>query len=322
MTDDVRLYERMCLMRSFEEACASGVRDGLLRGELHLAIGHEGVGVALEESLRPADYVVATHRSHLAAIAAGVPLRPMLAEIYERATGLSSGKGGHLHLFDPERRFSSTGIVGSTLPVALGHAAAIRLAGEDAIAVGITGDGGTNSGQFAETLNMATLWKLPLLVIVEDNGWGISVAASASIAPPGIAARARAYGLAAFETDATDPLRAVADAAEAFAHVRSGAGPALLVATCHRFSGHYEGDPDLYRTTAEKTRMRELGDPIANLRAGLIDGGADPADLDERAARIAAEIEQLRREVLADSAPPAADAFTDVVASITPGGNR
>lgn len=312
MNSTWRLYERMCEMRSFEEECAAGVRDGQLRGEVHLAIGQEGVGVALRAVLRPEDWVVATHRSHVAAIAKGVALRPLLAEIYERATGLCGGKGGHLHLFDPERRFSTTGIVGSSLPVALGHAYAHAHTGEPGIAVGITGEGGTNAGQFAETLNMAGLWRLPLLVVVEDNGWGISVRNSASIAPPGITARAEAYGLRAFTTDATDAENAIAEFAAAFDHVRSGAGPALLVAHCHRFSGHYEGDPDLYRTAEEKRSMRVDGDPIARLRQRLIARGADAAELDRIADDAASRMASLRAEVLADPAPEPSGALADV----------
>lgn len=308
-------YRVMARMRAFEAVCAEGIGTGELRGELHLATGQEGVAAGLIGPLRPSDWVVSTHRSHLHAIAKGVPIRPLLAEIYEKATGLSGGKGGHVHLFDVSRRFSTTGIVGSSLPVALGHAYAARLEGTDDVAIGITGDGGTNTGQFHETLNMAAIWSLPLVILVENNGYGISVPADAVISSPGIAARAAAYGAWGRRVNGTD-VEEVSDAfAEAVAHARSGRGPALLEAVCYRFRGHYEGDPDHYRSRAARDAMTATGDPLRIARDRLLERHeADEHALDQIDADAAAEMAALLGEVRLDPEPNAAAALTDVFA--------
>lgn len=308
-------HRLMLTMRYFEETCAQGIPSGELRGELHLASGQEAVAAGMVGALRPDDWMVSTHRSHQHAIAKGVPLLPMLAEIFEKRTGLCGGKGGHVHLFDLDNRFSTTGIVGSSLPVALGHAYASRLEGADAIAIGITGDGGTNAGQFHETMNMAAIWRLPLVVLVENNQYAISVPAEDVVAKPGIAERAAAYDAWGMRVDGTD-VETVAEAfAAACAHARSGAGPALLEAMCHRFRGHYEGDVDHYRSAEVRARMREMYDPILISRRRLVDGGeATEADLDAVDAEVAAEMSALLAEVRAADVPVAEAAFTDVFA--------
>ena len=291
-------YRLMCRMRAFEAACAEGIATGELRGELHLATGLEGVAAGMVGALRPGDWMVSTHRSHLHAIAKGVPIGPLLAEVYEKATGLSHGKGGHVHLFDLEHRFSTTGIVASSLPVALGHAYAARLDERDDVAIGITGDGGVNAGQFHETLNMAAIWSLPLVVLVENNDYAISVPATDAIAGPGIAARAEAYGIWGRRVDATD-VEAMADAfAAAMRHARSGKGPALLEASCHRFRGHYEGDPDHYRSPGARAEMLARGDPIVIARQRLLETQAAAASvLDAIGRAAAAEMADLLAEL-------------------------
>ena len=307
-------YRLMWTMRAFEDACAEGITTGELRGELHLATGQEGVAAGLVGTLRARDRVVSTHRSHLHAIAAGVPLEPLLAEIYERAPGLCGGKGGHLHLFDPEHGFSNTGIVGSALPVALGHAYASRLADDDAIAVVIIGDGAVNTGQFHETLNMAAIWTLPLVVVVENNHYAISVPAEDVISGPGIAERATGYGIWGRRVDGTD-VEAVAVAFEQAAdHARSGGGPALLEATCYRFRGHYEGDVDHYRTQREKDHMAAEGDPILRAAAVLTGSGVDTASLAAIEVEERGRIEDLLERVREMPAPDPEMALTDVFA--------
>lgn len=307
-------YRLMWTMRAFEDVCAEGIVTGELRGELHLATGQEGVAAGFVGALRAQDRVVSTHRSHLHAIAAGVPLEPLLAEIYERAPGLCGGKGGHLHLFDPEHGFSNTGIVGSALPVALGHAYANRLADDDGIAVVIVGDGAVNTGQFHETLNMAAIWSLPLVVVVENNHYAISVPADDVISGTGIAEKAAGYGIWGRRVDGTD-VEAVAIAFEEAAdHARSGGGPALLEATCYRFRGHYEGDVDHYRTQREKDRMTEEGDPIVQAAAVLTGSGTEAATLaaieDEERGRIGELLGRVREM----PAPVPEVALTDVFA--------
>lgn len=311
-------YRLMARMRAFEDACAEGIRSGELRGELHLAQGQEGIAAGMVDALRPGDSMVSAHRAHLHAIAKGVSLFPLMAEIYEKAAGLAGGKGGHLHLFDPQHRFSTTGIVGSSLPVALGHAYAARLEGTDDVSIGITGDGGTNTGQFHETMNMAAIWKLPLVVLVENNDYAISVPASEVIAPPGIAGRAAAYGAWGRRVDGTDVEAMAAAFDEAMAHARGGGGPALLEATCHRFRGHYEGDPDVYRSPATHASMAATGDPILIARERLMGGGETAATLDLIGGEATIEMAELLEQVREAPAPDPAIALTDVFAKAGP----
>lgn len=256
------LYRTMCDMRHFEEACLAGVPTREIHGELHTGIGQEAVAAGLSPWLRPADAVVSTHRNHLHGLAKGVDPYRLMAEIFEKETGICRGRGGHMHPFDPATRFSATGIVGSSLPVALGFAYAAHLEKSDAVAVGVIGDGASNTGAFHETLNMAAAWRLPLLAVVENNGYGISVRFDEVSATPCVADRAAAYRIWAKTVDGTDVEAVSAAAAEAMDHVRAGNGPALLEATCYRFRGHYEGDHDTYRSRDERKRMLVENDPL------------------------------------------------------------
>ncbi|ROO87236.1 pyruvate dehydrogenase E1 component alpha subunit [Actinocorallia herbida] len=312
----VQRYLDMVRMRRFEEACLAGVPTREIHGELHTGIGQEAVAAGLIGALRPDDALVGTHRSHLHALAKGVEARPLLAEIYERATGLCGGFGGHMHLFDQKRRFSTTGIVGANLPVALGHAWAAQLEGRDSVAVGVTGDGGANTGGFHESLNMAGAWKLPLVVLIENNEWAISVPFTDSTATPTLAERATAYGAWGRRVDGLD-VEAVDEAfAEAVAHARAGNGPAILEATCYRFRGHFEGDLDLYRPAAEKDRRRQERDPLPLTRARILARGLIAEDLlDEREEEVTEEIEALLDQVRADPMPDPATARDHVFVS-------
>lgn len=264
------LYRLMLDMRHFEEACLEGVPTREIHGELHTGIGQEGIAAGLSPWLRRDDALVSTHRNHLHALAKQVDRRKLMAEIFERATGLCQGRGGHMHPFDPETRFSATGIVGSSLPIALGFAYAAFLEGTDGVAVAMTGDGGANTGAFHETLNMAAAWKLPLLVVVENNGYAISVRFAEASATPSIAERASAYGALSRRVDGTDVESVSHVAAEVFAHIRAGRGPAILEATCQRFQGHYEGDHDTYRSRDERKRMRADNDPLARAEQRIL----------------------------------------------------
>nr|WP_251364148.1 MULTISPECIES: thiamine pyrophosphate-dependent dehydrogenase E1 component subunit alpha [unclassified Leucobacter] len=303
-------------MREFEEACIRGVAERHIHGEVHVAVGQEAIGAALSGVLRDSDALVSTHRNHLHAIAKRVPLRPLLAEIFERATGICGGFGGHMHIFDPAHKFSTTGIVGGSVPVALGHAYAARLRGTDDIAVSVIGDGSVNTGGFAESMNMAGAMKLPLVIVVENNEWAISVPFSESSATATIAERAPAFGARGMRVDGLDSA-AVCDAfVEAVGHARSGAGPVILEATCYRFRGHYEGDLDLYRDAAEKSERHQERDPLVLARQRMFaDGTASTAELDEVDAEVAAEILALVDSVLLDPFPDPATARRHVFSS-------
>jgi TPP-dependent pyruvate/acetoin dehydrogenase alpha subunit len=308
-------YQLMARMRAFEECCLEGVPTREIHGELHLGIGQEAIAAGMVGTLRDEDAVVSTHRNHLHAIAKGVPLRPLLAEIYERETGLCRGRGGHMHIFDRERNFSATGIVGSSLGVALGHAYAAWMEHSAAIAVGVTGEGGANTGAFHEALNMAGAWRLPLVVLVENNRYAISVPLEDASATETIAERAPAYAAWGRRVDGTD-VEVVAEAfAEAADRARRGRGPALLEATCYRFQGHYEGDPDHYRSQREKESAAHDLDPLALTRRRLLErGDATAEELDAIVEDERSELRALLAEVRSDPMPEPAGALDLVFA--------
>jgi pyruvate dehydrogenase E1 component alpha subunit len=302
-------FRLMARMRAFERVCLDGAASREIHGEVHLGIGQEAIAAGTAGTLRPEDAVVASHRNHTHAIAKGVPLRPLLAEIFERESGLCGGRGGHMHVFDPERNFSTTGIVGSSIGVALGYAYASAVRGDGTVAMGVTGEGGVNTGAFHETLNMAGAWKLPLVVLVENNEYAISVPFRSASATETVAERAPVYAAWGRRVDGTN-VETVAEAfAAAVRHARSGRGPAILEATCYRFQGHYEGDFDLYRPKAEKEEAVRSLDPLLVARRLLLERGEASEDvLDAIVADEEQELRSIEQDVLADPLPDPAGA--------------
>lgn len=302
---ELERYRLMMLMRRFEEACLEGVATREIHGEVHTAIGQEAISAALAEHLRDDDSMTSTHRNHLHAIAKGIPIGPMLAEIFERETGLCGGFGGHMHLFDAKRKFSTTGIVGASLPVALGHAFAAKREGRSSVAIAAAGDGAVNTGGFHETMNMAGAMKLPLVVLVENNEWAISVPFSESSATATIAERAIGYAAWGTRVDGLDVDAVSTALGLAIERARTGNGPAIVEATCYRFRGHYEGDLDLYRDQADKQARITERDPLVLTRDRLIAAGEASAELLDRieaevAGQIAGELAQVRAAAAPD----------------------
>jgi TPP-dependent pyruvate/acetoin dehydrogenase alpha subunit len=272
-------YRSLMVMRRFEEAVGAATAAGEIHGEMHLGLGQEGVAVGLGPLLRRGDAVVSTHRPHLHALAHGVDPVEMLAELLER-DGLCHGKGGHMHLFDAERDFMCTGIVGASAPLAAGYAYRQLASGGSGATVAVLGDGAMNQGGFFETANLASVWGLPLIFLCEDNGFGISVRRDDASAGP-LEERGAPFGIPGVRCDGTDPTAVFQALEPAFRRARGRRGPALVVAECHRFSGHYEGDPDSYRTKDEKQLSGDLErDPVARLRRRLLDEGMEEAELE------------------------------------------
>ncbi|MFQ6550340.1 thiamine pyrophosphate-dependent dehydrogenase E1 component subunit alpha [Aestuariibius sp. 2305UL40-4] len=292
-------FRTMTAMRSFDEACLDALRRKAIHGELHVGLGQEAIGAGMVEGLRPQDAVVSTHRNHYHGLAKGVDRRALLAEICEREAGLCRGRGGHMHPFDPKTNFSATGIVGASLPVALGYAHAFRMRGEDTVAVGMTGDGGSHTGGFHEAMVMAGARKLPMVVLVENNALAISVQFDDISPTKTVAERAVAYSALGIHVDGTD-VDAVAESfATAMDHARAGNGPVLVEATCHRFRGHFEGDPEGYRSREERQHLRQTFDPITLYRARLTKAGlAEEATLDAIQAEEKTAMKALLDEVL------------------------
>ncbi|MBS0318546.1 MAG: thiamine pyrophosphate-dependent dehydrogenase E1 component subunit alpha, partial [Proteobacteria bacterium] len=229
--------------------------------------------------LRNEDTVVGSHRPHHFAIAKGVPLKPMTAEMFGKDTGLGRGKGGHMHLFDPTHKFSCSGIVGASLPPACGAALAAKKRGKDWVAVAFFGDGASNQGAFHESLNLAALWKLPVLFVCEDNKYAISVEKSESTSVAWNADRASAYGIPGALVDHNDAIAVYEAAGTAIARARRGEGPTLLEVKTDRYLGHFQGDAEVYRPKGEVEELRKH-DPIPKLgahlrRNGLLDDASD-----------------------------------------------
>ena len=296
-------YGYMLWMRHFELACLEGVPTREIHGELHTAIGQEAISAGMVGFLRSDDAMCSTHRNHMHAIAKGVDMRGMLAEIYERSTGLCGGFGGHMHIFDPSLKFSATGIVGAGVPVALGHAYAARLKSNGAIAVAVVGDGAVNTGAFHEAMNMAGVMKLPLVVVVENNEWAISVPFSAASATATIAERASAWAANGVRIDGIDVEAMVSAFGEAVDRARSGGGPSVIEAMCYRFRGHFEGDADLYRSKEEKERRR-AEDPLLRTKERLISRGeASESELVAMEAAVSQSMAEMLQSVRNDPRP-------------------
>ena len=313
MLDLEAAYRSMVRMRAFEEAVQEGVASGEIHGEMHVGIGQEAIAAGLEPLLGDTDAVVSTHRPHLHALAHGVDPVAMLAELFERDGGLCGGKGGHMHLFDPSRDFMCTGIVGASVPIALGYAFARRYRDESGIALAVLGDGAINIGGFSESLNLAALWRLPVVFLCEDNGYGISV--PRDVATAGAAERrGEPYGISGRRVDGTDVTAVYEAAGEAFARARCGE-PALLVADCYRWSGHYEGDTDHYRGQAEKDAAKTAErDPLARLRSRLIADGTGEHELAQAEADELARVAEWVAEARAKQWPDPTGAWSGVFA--------
>jgi pyruvate dehydrogenase E1 component alpha subunit len=288
----LELYTTMVRSRTYEEAILReyhadkgpgfDIGKGLVPGEMHLSAGQEPVAAGVCAHLTTDDAVTATHRPHHFAVAHGVDLRKMTAEIFGRETGLGRGRGGHMHLFDPDTHFSCSGIIAEGYPPALGQAFAFMRKPSDRIAVAVTGEGAANQGAFHESLNLAARWVLPVVFVVEDNDWGISVPRAASTAVGSNAVRAAAYGIPGERVE--NDVEAVYDAASrAVARARAGEGPSLIEVHTLRMWGHFEGDAQGYRPELPEVAAK---DPIPRYEQALRE--ARVLD-DEKIARIKEE---------------------------------
>lgn len=274
------MYQTMVKSRAFEERIATAyfegkspvfnMANGPIPGEMHLSNGQEPCAVGVCAHLEKGDFVTATHRPHHIAIAKGVDLDAMAAEIFGKKTGLSGGRGGHMHIFDPSVNFCCSGIIAQGMGPAVGAATAFKLRNEKRVAVSFIGEGAANQGAFHESLNLASVWQAPVVFVIEDNAWGISVSKSQSTAVPHNDTRAAAYGMPGHRVTGNDPEAIFAVAGEAIARARAGKGPSLIEIKTARLAGHFIGDAEGYRPKGEKAA---LADPIPLLRAKLIAAG-------------------------------------------------
>ncbi len=297
--EGLMLYEDMVLGRLFEDKCAEMYYRGKMFGFVHLYNGQEAVSTGVIKAMRSDDYVCSTYRDHVHALSSGVPARQVMAELFGKETGCSKGRGGSMHLFSAEHHLlGGFAFVSEGIPVATGAAFQSKYRREtmgdetaDQVTACFFGDGASNNGQFFECLNMAALWKLPILFVVENNKWAIGMAHERATSEPEIYKKAEAFGLEGVEVDGMDVLAVRTVAQKAIARARAGEGPTLIEALTYRFRGHSLADPDELRSKTEKDSWLAR-DPLKKLQAHLVE--KDLATQDELQAieqKISASIE-------------------------------
>jgi len=299
----IEMYKSMLRIRVFEEAVAAKFAEGHIPGFVHLYIGQEAVAVGVMAALRSDDYIVSTHRGHGHLIAKGVDIKKLMAEIYGKSTGSNKGRGGSMHAAD----FSigvvgANGIVGSGIGLATGVGLALKYKKQNRIAVAFFGDGASNTGVFHESLNLASIWKLPVLYVCENNKYAATTHVKKSLPVENVSVRASSYNMPSKTVDGTNVLE-VYEAAKEFAErARRGEGPALLEAKVMRIRGHFEGDPQHYRPKDEAVEWLKANDPIKKFKAYLMAQGIIDEKLDEE---IRKSIEKEIREAIiyAESSP-------------------
>lgn len=289
----LRYYRTMLLIRRFEERMEQIFLEGVVSGTCHTCTGQEAVAVGVCAALRPTDYVVSNHRGHGHFIAKGGDPRLLMAEVFGKVTGYSAGRGGSQHMACFKIGFlGSNGITGGGIPIATGAALALQLQGRSEVVACFFGDGAANQGTFHEALNMAAIWKLPVLYICENNLYAMSTPFHEAFAISDIAQRASAYGMPGQIVDGNDVLAVRHVVAQAAEHVRAGQGPVLIECKTYRFSGHSRGDPREYRSRQEEADWRARC-PIKRFREKLLEMQVLTPELD---ASIQASVEQELRE--------------------------
>jgi pyruvate dehydrogenase E1 component alpha subunit len=307
------LLHEMLRIRRFEEKAAELYSLGKIRGFLHLYIGEEAVAVGTMQALTPEDNIVATYRDHGHALARGLEMGPLMAEMFGKATGCSRGRGGSMHFFDAGRRFyGGYAIVGGGLPIAVGLALADKFQGRGRVTACYFGDGAVVEGEFHESMNLAALWKLPVLFLYENNLYAMGTAIERSQAQLDMQLRARGYGVPSDVVDGMDVVAVEEAARRAAAAVLAGEGPFLLELKTYRYRAHSMADPDLYRSKQEIEEWRQQ-DPVALFTERLRgESLLDDAALGELESAVAAEREQAI--AFADESPtePIEDLTKDV----------
>jgi pyruvate dehydrogenase E1 component alpha subunit len=262
----------MLLIRRFEEKAGQLYGMGLIGGFCHLYIGQEAVVVGLEATAKEGDQRITTYRDHGHMLACGMDAKGVMAELTGREGGYSKGKGGSMHMFSKEKQFyGGHGIVGANVPLGAGLAFANKYRGNDNICFTYFGDGAANQGQVYETFNMAALWALPVIFVIENNQYAMGTAQRRSTSTPALYTRGAAFGIPGEEVDGMDLLAVKAAGEKAADHARSGHGPYILEMKTYRYRGHSMSDPAKYRTREEVSKMREERDPIDGLRRLMLE---------------------------------------------------
>jgi pyruvate dehydrogenase E1 component alpha subunit len=270
----IRYYRDMLLIRRFEEKAGQLYGMGLIGGFCHLYIGQEAVVVGLQANCKEGDQVITSYRDHGHMLACGMDPRGVMAELTGRRDGYSKGKGGSMHMFSIEKQFyGGHGIVGAQVPIGAGLAFANKYRGTDNVCLTYFGEGASNQGQVYEAMNMAALWKLPCVFVIENNKYAMGTSQERATATPALYRRGEAFGIPGEEADGMDVLKVKEAGARAIAHCRAGKGPYILEMKTYRYRGHSMSDPAKYRTRDEVARMREERDPIDSLRKFILAEG-------------------------------------------------
>jgi len=311
--DTLRDFLReMLLIRRFEEKVEERFRAGELPGFLHVAIGQEAVAVGVVAAMEDGDVFASTHRAHGHTLARGTHPNEVMAELYGKLEGCSHGYGGSMHLYDVERgNLGANAVVGGGLPQVVGAALAFKLRREPRVAVAFFGDGATNIGHFHESMNLAALWGVPAVFVCENNNWAESTPRWQHMPIDDIAKRALAYDMHSLKVDGQDVEAVYTAAQDALEHARGGNGPVFMAVETARLTGHYIGDPQVYRPKEEQRELRETEDPITKLRDRL---GVGDDELEALEREVDEVVEESVRFAKAGTDPAPEDALKNIYA--------
>jgi len=311
----IQYYKDMLLIRRFEEKAGQMYGMGLIGGFCHLYIGQEAVVVGMQAGLNAQDTVITTYRDHGHMLACGMDPRGVMAELTGRRGGYSKGKGGSMHMFSKEKNFfGGHGIVGANVPLGTGIAFSHKYRGNGGVSLTYFGDGAVNQGQVYESFNMAALWSLPVIYVIENNRYGMGTSIERASANTELYKRGSAYGIPGVTVDGMDVLAVREAGAKALASVRNGKGPVILEMQTYRYRGHSMSDPAKYRSKEEVMKMRSEKDPIDSLRKVILEG-------DHGSEASLKEIDRDVKQVITEAAefaqhspePDPAELFTDIL---------
>ncbi len=311
-----KLYADMLLIRRFEERAGQLYGMGLIGGFCHLYIGQEAVVVGLMGAAQEGDQQITAYRDHGHMLAAGIDPKAVMAELTGRSTGLSRGKGGSMHMFSSEKKFyGGHGIVGAQVPIGTGLAFANKYRGNKSVCLTYFGDGAANQGQVYESFNMAELWKLPVIYVIENNQYAMGTSVERSSAVSDFSKRGASFGIPGVQVDGMDVEAVQKAGEEAMVHCRAGKGPIILEMKTYRYRGHSMSDPAKYRSKEELTEVREKRDPIENFGKKLIERGVMNAeDMKALDAQVKAIVIASAEFATESPEPGLAELYTDIYA--------
>ena len=313
----VLMYQRMLMIRQFDEKAVELYRAGELPGFLHPYIGEEATAVGACANLQDDDYITSTHRGHGHLIAKGGDVKKMMAELYAKVTGYCKGKGGSMHIADVSLGIlGANGIVGAGIPIATGAALSAQIRKTDQVTVSFFGDGASNQGVFHESLNLASIWQLPVIYVCENNQYGMGTPQKKHQHIKDISSRADAYGIPGVSVDGNDVIKVYEISTEAIARARAGDGATLIECKTYRFHGHHVGDPGTSYRTRDEVEEWKQRDPILRLRTRLLDEETlSESELEKIEAKVSEELQQAVQFAKDSPSPNPEEALDDLFAA-------